>query len=282
MATYTTPERSTNNATGIDNSRKDRYWISSAATIITFTVFVIYSTIRAFMGKFFSTYYDGHHFTWLASTLTSPGAIRPHYWSPFYSPYLGSILHYHIGNWPISASLYVLIFPLSFRLSCYYCRRAYYRAVFQDPGACAVKELFARRGYSGETKMPSKLFNFHRYALYAAIILVIFHWWHLYNAFFYTQNGSTHFGAGLGTLIFLVDTLALTAYTFSCHSFRHLIGGVINRFSTSRTRHGLWTRVTAMNNWHAQFFWISLTTVLTADLYVYLVSSGAVTDIRFF
>ena len=40
--------------------------------------------------------------------------------------------------WVISPAIIILIFPLGFRLTCYYYRRAYYRAFWQSPPACAV------------------------------------------------------------------------------------------------------------------------------------------------
>ncbi len=274
MATYTAPPSMSARVPIPDNSRKGAYWVSNVATIFTFMVFIAYSTWRAFAGHAFATYGEFDHVR---------HALEPLYFSPFYSPHLS--LHWTLGTWPISPALYVLIFPLSFRMSCYYCRRAYYRAIFQDPGACAVKEALAKKHYGGEMRLPNKLFNFHRYALYAALVLVGFHWKHMVDAFLYMQGGERHFGMGLGTLIFVFDTLMLTAYTFSCHSFRHLIGGFINRFSRSsgtQTQHKVWGRVTALNNYHSQFFWLSLISVGLADLYVYLVSTGVLTDPRLF
>ncbi|HLI47744.1 MAG TPA: hypothetical protein VKV18_03505 [Chthonomonas sp.] len=275
MATYTTPETEEVRTPVIENPRKDAYWLAPTTTVVVLVIFVIYATIRAFMGRYFATYNEGENFPWLA-----PMRLQPHYWSPFYSPYIP--VHLRIGAWPVSAALYVMILPLAFRLSCYFCRRVYYRAFFQDPGACAVRELFKHRRYTGETRWPNKIFNLHRYTFYIAVILVGFHWWHLYNAFFYTEAGQVHVGAGLGTLIFLIDTLALTLYTFSCHAFRHLIGGAVNWFSKSGWRYKSWRWVSWLNEYHGQFFWVSLVTVMCADLYVYLVASGVFTDPRFF
>ena len=41
------------------------------------------------------------------------------------------------------------------------------------------------------------------------------------------------FGIGVGTLVILANTTALTLYSFSCHSARHLIGGNLDCFSCS-------------------------------------------------
>jgi len=42
--------------------------------------------------------------------------------------------------WPFSPALLILAGPLGFRATCYYYRKAYYRAFFLDPPACAVGE----------------------------------------------------------------------------------------------------------------------------------------------
>ncbi|GIS61097.1 MAG: hypothetical protein CM1200mP2_33220 [Planctomycetaceae bacterium] len=64
--------------------------------------------------------------------------------------------------------------PGGFRLTCYYYRKAYYRAFFLDPAGCAVGEPsglcgFKRgRDYKGETRMLV-FQNLHRYFLYVAL-----------------------------------------------------------------------------------------------------------------
>jgi hypothetical protein len=44
----------------------------------------------------------------------------------------------------------------------------------------------------------------------------------------------------------------------------------------------MWRKVSALNARHMLLAWISLFTVALADLYVRLVASGAITDLRFF
>jgi hypothetical protein len=77
----------------------------------------------------------------------------------------------------------------------------------------------------------------------------------------------------------------VSAYTFSCHSLRHLIGGAVNCFSCSsaaKTRYLLWRIVSKLNERHALWFWTSLLTVASSDLYVRFVSAGIIRDFRFF
>ena len=64
-------------------------------------------------------------------------------------------------------ALIILIFPLGFRMTCYYYRKAYYRAFWLSPPACAVAEPHG--SYSGETRFPLILQNIHRYFWYAAV-----------------------------------------------------------------------------------------------------------------
>ncbi len=136
--------------------RADRWWLAPLATFVVFTAFVVYATWRAFMG---TDYY------------ASP------YLSPFYSPCLGDCVEgsSDFGQpfewWPLSAALIILIFPLGFRMTCYYYRKAYYRAFWLSPPACAVAEPHGK--YSGETRFPLILQNLHRYFWYAAVLVAL-------------------------------------------------------------------------------------------------------------
>ncbi len=80
-----------------------------------------------------------------------------------------------LGQWipavpPIIPYAFVsLVFLLGFRLTCYYYRKAYYRAFWRAPSACAVPEPHAK--YSGETRFPLIAQNIHRYFFYAALFV---------------------------------------------------------------------------------------------------------------
>ena len=194
------------------------------------------------------------------------------YLSPVYSPEI------HPGWWPISPAFLILIPPLLFRTTCYYYRKAYYRAFFWDPPACAVGEI--KRPYVGEAKFPFVLQNMHRFALYLALFWLIFLWRDVWDAFHFDGR----FGIGLGSLFILASTGTLTLYTTSCHSWRHLIGGKLDCFSctaSTRARHGLWAWFTGLNERHQLHAWISLFSVTAADIYVRLLSMGVLQDRRF-
>jgi hypothetical protein len=228
--------------------RRDAWWIAPLLTVIVLGGFGIYATLRAFEGR----YYE----------------IGP-YLSPFYSPLL------HFGWWKFSPAILILWAPLGFRVTCYYYRKAYYRAFFWDPPACAVGEL--RKGtYHGETRFPFILQNVHRYFFYAATVVLAFLWYDAIVAFFFDG----HFGIGVGSIVLLVNVVLLSFYSLSCHSFRHLIGGSLDQFSKCPTRYRLWRGASALNYNHMLWAWLSLFSVALADLYIRLVSSGAITDVR--
>ncbi len=236
-----------------DTLRRDAWWIEIVPVIIVLGAFGIYATLRAFEGR----YYE---------------------WGPYLSPFYSPLIDEHHHWWPFSPALLILAGPLGFRVTCYYYRKAYYRAFFLDPPACAVNEG-RKPGYRGETAFPLILQNVHRYFLYFAVLFLVFLWRDAIHAFFFDGN----FGVGVGTVVLLVNIILLTLYTLSCHSLRHLAGGNLDCFSCAAfggPRHGAWRRLSVLNEHHMFFAWVSLFSVGLADLYVRLVSCGAIRDLR--
>jgi hypothetical protein len=82
-------------------------------------------------------------------------------------------------------------------------------------------------------------------------------------------------------LILLGNVAMLSLYTFSCHSCRHLCGGYLDSFAGAPLRYRVWRTLNKLNARHGLFAWISLFSVIIADLYVRLVAMGAITDLRF-
>src|SRR5437016_4679407 len=115
MAVQTAQTREAGRAPLPLTGRRDTWWVRPLITVVVLGGFVIYATFRAVINQ---------DYEW------GP------YLSPFYSPFLQ--FNWSIFGWNISPALIVLIFPLSFRITCYYYRLAYYRAFFWDPPACAV------------------------------------------------------------------------------------------------------------------------------------------------
>jgi hypothetical protein len=245
--------------------RQDRWWLSPVTTFVIFTLFVIFATWRAFMS---SDYY------------------APPYLSPFFSPCLStscvegsSDLGTPVGDWwPLSPALLILIFPLGFRLTCYYYRKAYYRAYWLSPPACAVAEPHAR--YSGETRIPLILNNIHRYFWYAALLVALVL---TYDTVLTFRDENGEWGhMGLGSLIFVANIVFIWLYTVSCHSCRHAVGGRLRHFSRHPLRYRLWTLVSRLNVQHPFYAWVSLFSVAVVDFYVYLLATGTIEDVRFF
>lgn len=239
--------------------RPDRWWLPPALTVVALTAFVAYSTWATLVNR---DYY-----------------ARP-YLSPFYSPCItshcgagGRAATWHLVSWwPFSPAILIVVFPLAFRLTCYYYRKAYYRSFWLSPPACAVPDRHST--YTGESRFPLILQNTHRYFFYLAVPLPVILAWEAVKAFHFPSG----WGIGLGSAILVVNAVLLGLYTASCHSCRHLCGGNLRAFSKGPVRYWLWRRVTALNVRHMQLAWVSLGFVALADLYVRLVAAGAFPD----
>jgi hypothetical protein len=179
------------------------------------------------------------------------------YLSPFYSP---ECLQLHfLAKYHLPIAVIPLASIIAFRGTCYYYRKAYYRAFFADPAGCAVGE--ARNEYAGETKWPWLVQNFHRYFMYLATLCLIVLWWDTLCAFFPGLQGHPEYGKfnfGLGSIVMLLDVVLLTGYTLGCHSLRHLIGGKNDCMSCAPSRYAGWKSATKFNEKHMQWAWASL------------------------
>lgn len=259
------------NTTGFGiTARKDLWWVRPLAVLLGLSSFIIYATWAAFQGD---------HYT-----------FGP-YLSPFYSPEIfGSSPHSWFGpkpSWwpgviPFSPALLILWAPGGMRVTCYYYRGAYYKSFWADPPACAVSE--PRKTYRGENSFPLILQNIHRYFLYLAIIFVFILAYDAWKAMWFTNpaGGEASFGIGIGTLVLTTNAILLGGYTFGCHSFRHLIGGIKDRLSGSPARRTLYNCSSCLNRGHMKWAWMSLFWVMFSDVYVRLCSMGIWTDWRIF
>ena len=184
-----------------------------------------------------------------------------------------------VGDWwKLSPALLILVFPLGFRMTCYYYRKAYYRTFWLSPPGCAVAEPHKR--YTGETRFPLIIQNAHRWFFYIGLIFNVILTWDAILGFRNPQGEWGHMG--VGTLVLLTNAALLWLYSLSCHSCRHAIGGRLTHFSRHPLRYRAWTFVSKLNAYHARFAWVSLFGVALADLYVRSVASGAISDITFF
>ncbi len=296
-----------------DTNRTDNWWSHPLAVFVGLSLFVVYGLARTL----YPIFVPG-----------APGISHGALLSPFYSPLLFSIDPNHHAvfgtfpaNWPTilrSPAILILWAPLGLRLTCYYYRKAYYRAFFQDPTACAVSE--PRDDYEGETGLL--IFqNLHRYFLYLGLVFIVVLSYDTVRALFWLPEGAaagTPFWQGsfeihVGTLILATNVFLLAGYTLGCHSLRYLAGGKLRCFSCPHNprnqagsnsgagagstpdaagsqggagsqgkslsfRYTLWRAVTKLNVNHSTWAWFSLFMVAFADFYVWMVSIGVWTD----
>lgn len=250
-------------------SRRDLWWVQPLVVFIGLSSFLAYATWAAF---------QGNHYR-----------LGP-YLSPFYSPELfGNPAHAWFGgkpSWfpsflPFSAALIILPFPAGFRFTCYYYRGAYYKAFWADPPSCTVGEPRAK--YLGERSFPLILQNVHRYFLYFALLFLLVLAHDAWSAYWFPDSsGATHFGMGIGSLVLTLNVILLGGYTFGCHSFRHLAGGLLDRISLSPLRKRAYDCSSCLNQKHMYWAWCSLVWVAFSDVYVRLCSMGIWTDWRIF
>jgi len=256
-------------------NRSDYWWIEPSLTGLGFLCFVVYTTWAMF---------QGNYYWWSAGNEGFGG-----YLSPFYSPLLfieqsvvgaAPISHAWFGSWPnwmpslipITPAILILAGPLSFRMTCYYYRKFYYRSYFLSPPSCAVMGI-SQKAYKGETALLV-IQNLHRYTLYIAIGFVLVLSYDAILAFF--RNGKL--GMGVGTIILLLNPIFLAGYVFGCHAFRHLTGGHNNCFTcpqgNEKIQYKIWQVVSKLNSKHMFWAWISMIWVAFTDIYVRMVSKG--------
>jgi len=242
-------------------ARRDAWWVYPLLTFLGLGGFLVYANWALLQGKYY--------------------AFGP-YLSPVYSPLLfgqpgedswfGAKPAFLPGF--VTAAMLVLWAPGLFRLTCYYYRGAYYKAFWADPLNCTVGE--PRKKYLGERYFPLIIQNVHRYFLYIALIFLVFLAHDVWKALWFDGK----FGIGVGTLVLLVNVILLGSYTLSCHSLRHLTGGIFDVLSRRPVRKKMYDCVTCMNRHHMLFAWMSLFWVAFSDLYVRMCAMGIWTDWR--
>ncbi|WP_344616540.1 hypothetical protein [Dactylosporangium salmoneum] len=245
--------------------RTDGWRTSPLSIAVILLFFIVYSTIRIFMAKWYFVPEHGY-LTPLYSPCLSDSCVpgSSHFGTPF-------------GAFPRWLPLGLAAFPFvaGFRVTCYYYRKSGYRSLWLSPQACAVQE--PHKKYSGETRFPLVFMNSHRYFFYVASIILLINIWDAFHAF---KGADGNFGIGLGSLIIVVNVLALAGYTASCHACRHVMGGRLKHFSKHPVRYQLWTLISKLNTRHGTFAMTSLFTVILTDFYIMAVSANWITDLR--
>ena len=262
--------------------RRDAWWVQPLFTFLGLSTFIVYSTWRAFHGQhflavdggtnylspFFSPIVYFHDLPTLSADLKS--ALAAHAW-------LGTMPGW-VPHW-VSPAFFILWAPAGFRFTCYYYRGAYYKAFWADPINCSVSE--PRNSYRGEHKFPLIFQNIHRYFFYVAaafIFILSYDAWQ--GMWFAAEDGGRKFGLGIGSFVLWGNVIFLGGYTFGCHSFRHLIGGGINKLSKTPVRSKCYECVGCLNAKHMIWAWCSLVWVGFTDFYVWMCASGTWTDFR--
>jgi len=252
--------------------RTDRWWVAPVLIVGGIAAAMGYMTWAAFQG---THYYAGPYLSPLYAPLifVKTGVVGA---APVQHAWFGAWPEWWPAFLPASPAFLILAFPGSFRFTCYYYRKAYYRSFVGSPPACAV----VGRGpdsstYKGETGFLT-FQNLHRYALYFALLLIPILYYDAALAFYH--DGA--FGIGVGSVVLVINATLLAGYTFGCHSFRHLIGGHDDCMSCGQNtaKFTLWKRASWFNIRHMQFAWFSLFWVAFSDLYVRLVSMGVIHD----
>ena len=303
--------------------RTDNWWLEPLLIFLGLSAFAFYATARALSGftdapgePSFLTLNHDVYLTNAGYLFTDKGA---HYVSPLASPDLSPVLAPLIRliidplrqwtGWPalvISPALWILWAPGGFRLTCYYYRKAYYRSFFNSPPACGVAPdtknplawlLGFGDRYRGEKVFPMIMQNLHRYFFYVAALFIVILSVDALCAYFFqtgqysiTLNGGHEavrhtyaFGVRFGSIVLTLNVLLLALYTFSCHSWRHLLGGMLDSFSAcgavGMMRNEAWQRQSKLNEHHMLFAWLSLFWVGFTDLYIMALSRGWLDDL---
>ncbi|MDG6942168.1 MAG: hypothetical protein JRN34_04500 [Nitrososphaerota archaeon] len=191
-----------------------------------------------------------------------PVAEYSGYIDPFYSP-----------------TILIVPLPGLFRLTCYAYRKDYHRHLFKHPLGCSNADRgdSNMRHYTGEKNGLFQFENFHRYFLYAGIAILPFFYYDFYHSLVY----SGAFELRVGSLVLLANALLLTAWTGSCHAFRHLTGGNIDCYScvaAGGARKAFYERQSWLNRYHEALAWVSLLTIFFADLYIRGLAAGLPLD----
>lgn len=247
--------------------RTDRWWLPPLSIAAILLFFIVYSTIRIFMAKWYYVA-DFSYLTPLYSPCISDSCVpgSAHFGTP-------------LGALPFFLPLGIIAFPIvaGFRVTCYYYRKSGYRSLWASPQACAVAE--PHKKYTGETRFPLIFMNSHRYFFYFAVLVLLINAYDMILAFKGRDGG---IGIGLGTLIIIVNVTMLAGYTLSCHACRHVVGGRLKHFSKHPVRYRFWTFVSKLNARHGTFAMTSLFTVILTDFYIMAVSAGWISDLRIF
>jgi len=272
--------------------RSDDWWKGPTAMAAYLGIMIVYATWRGFMESdfwFFSQLGASSCANWeVAETFTEVSGCQTmaienqgsHVLSPLYSPLLFPRSTWIPKDlWWMSPAMFILIFPAGFRATCYYYRKAYYRAFLHQPTGCAVSKPWNE--YSGETGILI-VQNLHRYFMYIALIYLPILTYDIWLSINFHNGGAHSYGLSIGSLVLLLNVTLLGGYTLGCHAFRHVIGGGSNNWTGTpmkRLKYRMWRFSTSLNEHHKDWALYSLFWVMLADLYVWACTDFGLTDV---
>jgi len=207
-------------------ARKDNWWLMPLVTFVVFTSFVVYTTWALLQGE---SYYFGNYLSpfYSPELFSPPGKLSPHAW-------------FGTWNWPwlpfikYSPAMLILVFPLAFRMTCYYYRGAYYKersGPIPSPAPSASRATTtAAKPSCRSSSRPASL------RLYVALVFIA-----LLSIDAWTGCGSpTRRRAARSSASASARSCssrtssASRGYTLGCHSLRHLVSGVLDTLSRAR------------------------------------------------
>ena len=120
--------------------------------------------------------------------------------------------------------------------------------------------------------------------LYFALIFIVLLSIDVVKGFCFNDPKTGHavFGMGVGSLVLLLNVVLIGGYTLGCHSFRHLVAGVLDTFSKAPLRKKVYDCASCLNRHHPKWAWCSLVWVGLTDVYIRLCSMGVIHDLRIF
>lgn len=197
--------------------------------------------------------------------LSYPVPVHDGLTDPFYTP-----------------TIFILPLVILFRLTCYAYRKDYHRHLFNHPNGCITDSRLdsSRRGYTGETGF-FRVENTHRYFMYIAWGILPFFFYDVYHSMVYSGS----FTLSLGTVILAVNAVAVTLYTFSCHSVRHLTGGYKDCYacpSNLNKKTSFFKVQSRFNQHHEALAWTSLILFVFVDLYLRALLAGVIPNTMLF
>ena len=253
--------------------RTDDWWKGPTAMAAYLGIMVVYSAWRGMMEADFWIFEEvgrssGHQ----TMSIESEGS---HVLSPLFSPLvipggdgLGSMVPLELA-W-MSPAMFILIFPIGFRATCYYYRKAYYRAFMQQPTGCAVSKPWNE--YSGETGLLL-VQNLHRYFMYVALIYLPILSYDVWLSVNFHDAADVHsYGVSVALMFHPVLLMVLRWDTRRCRAVRRAGWGPANEGSSnpmSRLKFRMWRFSTSFNENHRDWALYSLFWVMLADFYIY-------------